>query len=228
MTSIEFIHLSDLPDNIVFNKVAIIPYIIDQKDDEDFAYALMVVSSGYPTLVTFESKIKQDQKIENVLSNTVYEKTYKSLHISPEDILKDGWILYDKENCFTGIIFLCIDANLKDLCINFRKRSISANKKQEITHILWLPQTKFIYIIRNTTFLDNDGIRRENPSGNVPLDSLLSSLYDIKEGEIPIGPVYNKNATVPAYLSKYPEMEPFLRNFLSDAYEEDVDFFFTF
>ena len=244
-----FIKLSELNKKLSFNHVGIIPYIVEKREDKEFAYALMAVASGIPTLIDIGDKIEKDQKIEDVVSNTVYNKTYKSLYIPPEEIYRNGWILYrsnrivyskdkeveeyieDVQDNLTGIVFMCVDVNLKNLCVKFREKFIIAHKKQlktEITHLLWLPQTKFIYIIRNTTYIDNNGERKENPSGNVPLDNLLSSIYSIKDDEIPIELFYNKDAHVPVSFSKYPEMEPFLRNFLADAYAEGVDFFFTF
>ena len=243
---IHFVPLSSLNSSLNFNYIGIIPYVVIN----EIAYPFLGVSGKIPTIVDLGSSISKDNLIHTAASDAIYTKTCRLLSVSPEDFLQNGYILYqdkgdDGQSYLTGIIFICLDIaetvnDLNNMCYQFRSQFITEHKIKptssycDNTHLLWMNQRNFIYIIRNTTYkdgeLDEDGneIRKENPSGNIRIDESLKSVYTVQNDETPISLVYDENAHVPRYFSKYPEMDPFLRNLLADAFEAQVDFFFTF
>jgi len=241
----DFLPLADLNPEILFNYIGIIPYVVI----DEIAYPLIGVSGKIPTLVDLGSSKNKNSPIHFEASNIIYTKTCRLLSISPDDFLNNAYILYrnnrdDGQQYLTGVLFICLDiANsfdeLNGLCYQFRKNFITEHISSystdycDNTHLLWMSQRNFIYIIRNTTYsdgqLDENGneLKKPNPSGNIPIDNDLKEVYSILDGDIPINSVYNKNAHVPQYLVTYPEMDPFLRKLLGDAFNEKIDFFFT-
>jgi len=201
--------------------------------------------------------------LQDNASNFIFTKSCRTITIPSDDFYNNAYILYEENlsikqedrKYLKGVIFICIsisaiedsveesfdqtENNLTNLCALFRESFIKEHKSNPLspycnfTHLVWMTQLNFIYLIRNTTYSDgevdenNSQVRKPNPNGNIPLDPFLKNVYAIDENEYPIVSIYNEKAHVPQYLITYPEMDPFLRSLLTDAYEAKIDFFFT-
>ena len=226
--------------NLLIDKVYIIPYTIDKIEENDNiyekAYTLLNISNGIPTLCSFESDIDKDDILEDVIANQLEKDTYGLLEINPDDVYNDGWVLYlnNNENKYHEIVvFICINVNLFNICSEFRNKFIASVKKKErcdLTHLVWCEQTKFFYIIRDTDYLDDEGNRKQKADGNIQMDDVLKNIYKYKDDEKNkvFSIILNDNGYIPQYVTKYPPLDPFLKAILQNGIEEKVDFFFTY
>ena len=242
---LQFIELRNLNQSVKFNYVSFIPFVII----DNVAYPLLGVSTG-PTLVDLGGSIKDNIPIHIILAQAFYEKTSRTFSITANDILENAVILYTdskdvKSSRNDCVVFLNIDIanNIEDLnfiCKNFRKNFISEYHKDNespfcsVTNLLWINQLNFIYLCRNTTYTDgsldsNNELIRKSPVDNmIPINESLKDIYKINPGEYPIiQSTYNKKFNVPPYFINYPSMDPFLLSFLTDAFNEKIDFFGT-
>ena len=230
--------LSEIPKGLTFASVSIIPFTIIKQS----AYILLGVSKDeILTLVGFGGSIKEGQSIEKVASDLFYDQTCHTLYLSSVEIMNNAVVLYSTEFS-NAILFIQVNAgetieDLDFLCSKFRTNFIREYHKDHqsvsLTHLLWINQLNFLYIVRNTTYTDGENdsegnLIRKNPvSGNIPLEPSLQQIYSLKTGEYPIGVIYNEKANAPPVLFTYPKMDVFLRNLLGDAFDVEVDFFGT-
>jgi hypothetical protein len=146
-----FTKTKNIPLSKKFNRIIIIPYIIDS----DKKYFCMGIDSKYGNLIDFGGPILPGENFIKTIQRNLKCESLNMFDLSEEYVCNNSYSLYD------NVQILClikVEANMSNICKTFFDKN---SLKMMITKssLLWVPEQIFYSLLkRNESIIDNNCI----------------------------------------------------------------------